>query len=247
MDNIINELNELNINSNDNNSNIEDNINNENSINDKKIDELYNDSYFKKYSGVYGINNTLCKVFDDEDFLYMNIHLPNIIIDEIVHNGNYTFNEYFNHYMVNNDNIFISFEHAIYIADIYDVLTSYDDIGYGHILYINNIVNEIEIKVNDNELDFINDDYIHDILCGILILNRSIQELVKLNLLNDNSYNLQLYKQIINISVCIIYLIFYFETNILSNYANNIGKNSDNNYKNTSYTDEEDNYKLVFI
>lgn len=215
-----------------NNINIDNEMNEEHNI----MNDRFNfESEFHYKSGIYGIANKRCKVFDDEDFVYQTLVLPQQILNEILSNPDINnFSDYFDMYLINNDELFYSNE------DIYKIALLFDNSYYKQINDYENIydfISLISYKTN-NFIEYYNwesyndvmSDYLSDIFMGIQITADAIMYLSSFYLIDEyknkyktlnkekKEYIKKLYYNIINnFCVCVIYLILYFESNILTN------------------------------
>lgn len=163
----------------------------------------------------YGIRNLHCKTLDDENFLYNKFYLPNLLYEELTNSGFETYYDYFEAFCVNIDTCFINEEIMMKIAVLFDDIFSKKMINFET---VGEFVIEVNAELNElmNENSWIQDyfsDYIQDLIYGCNIIIDAIQHYVtNFEIENQNT----ILRLINNLCVIIIYLKFYFESNVFT-------------------------------
>lgn len=174
-----------------------------------------NDTFGKIKWWSYGIPNNQCKLIDDEDFAYCHFTLPNTIFAELTDSGMNSYVQYFDTFCCNNEEIFLSLSTVVKTAELFDNIFSKRLINFNDVYEVVSSANQ-ELRELLKEESYIHNyftDYTHDLIKGLTIIMDMLMY-YSTYFESENYHNM--ISILNNYCVIVIYLKFYFESNILS-------------------------------
>ena len=172
-------------------------------------------------AGMYGINNYEVSIpnIDLEDFMWMKLILPEIVINELEVSGFTSYRSYFEAYCCNSDTNVIDLEIILEVAQLFDDIFTKKKINFEAVGQLINNVNIAfdELTREDSWIQEYFVDYIYDIINGISVINNLLSYYIE-------DFDVSRYSAMIrlsnNLCVCIIYLQMTFNSNIFTQNSN---------------------------